>query len=197
MSRERQSDRLEVEHSLVSLRASQPWLEFLFCEVMAKTKAQKKEVIDKLEGAFKTAISTVFVGFTGLTARDETAMRRELREGGVSYTVAKKTLIKRALEGTGHKGETQLDGEVAVAYTKEGDVTAPARLVHSFGKKWAGKLSILGGIFEGKLVGAQEMNEIATIPSMQVLRGMFANVLNAPIAGLAIALSALAQKKGN
>ena len=164
---------------------------------MAKTKAQKKEIIEKLEGAFKSAVSTVFVGFTGLSVKDETAMRRDLRNDGVSYMVAKKTLIKRALEGAGHKGETKLDGEIAVAYSKEGDATAPARLVHSFGKKWAGKLSILGGIFEGKLIEADKMNEIATIPSMQVLRGMFANVLAAPITGLAIALQAVAQKKGN
>ena len=67
--------------------------------------------------------------------------------------------------------------------------------MHEFGRKMIDKLTILGGIFEGKLVGAAQMQEIATIPSMQVLRGMFVNVINSPIQGLAIALNAIAQKK--
>ena len=68
-------------------------------------------------------------------------------------------------------------------------------MVHEFGKKFVDKLVILGGIFEGKLVGQAHMQEIATIPSTQVLRGMFVNVINSPIQGLAIALNAIAQKK--
>ena len=67
--------------------------------------------------------------------------------------------------------------------------------MHEFGKKFVDKLVILGGIFEGKLVGQAHMQEIATIPSMQVLRGMFVNVINSPIAGLAVALKAIADKR--
>jgi large subunit ribosomal protein L10 len=164
---------------------------------MAKTKQQKKEIIEKLEGAFRNATSTVFVHFSTLSVADETAMRRALRAAGVSYTVAKKTLIRRALDSLGHThADVPMEGEVAVAYGGESDVTAPARLVHEFGKKLVGKLTILGGIFEGKIVGQSHMQEIATIPSMQVLRGMFVNVINSPIAGLAIALKAVADKRG-
>ena len=72
---------------------------------------------------------------------------------------------------------------------------APARLIHEFGKKLADRLVILGGIFEGKFVGQAQMQEIATIPSIKVLRGMFVNVINSPIAGLAIALKAVADKR--
>jgi len=164
---------------------------------MAKTKAEKGVIIDKLEDAFKTgASSVVFVHFTKVTVAEESAMRRALRGDGVSYFVAKKTLMRRALEKLGHAHQSlPLEGEVAVAYGGGEDATLAARLVHEFGKKLADKLTILGGIFEGKLVGQAHMQEIATIPSMQVLRGMFVNVINSPIQGLAIALNAIAQKK--
>lgn len=163
---------------------------------MAKTKAEKGVIIEKLEDAFKSAASSVLVHFTKLTVADESAMRRALRNDGVKYFVAKKTLIHRALEKLGHAhAEMPMEGEVAVAYGGAGDATAPARLVHDWGSKLVGKLVILGGIFEGKLVGQAQMQEIATIPSIKVLRGMFVNVINSPIAGLAIALKALADKR--
>ena len=163
---------------------------------MAKTKAEKGVIIDKLEDAFKTGASSVFVHFTKVTVAEESAMRRALRGSGVSYFVAKKTLMRRALEKLGHAHQSlPLEGEVAVAYGGGEDATLAARLVHEFGKKLADKLTILGGIFEGKLVGQAHMQEIATIPSMQVLRGMFVNVINSPIAGLAVALKAIADKR--
>ncbi len=165
---------------------------------MAKTKEQKGVIIDKLESAFKDATSSVFVHFTKLSVADESAMRRSLRAQGVSYFVAKKTLIRRALEKLGHAHEElPLEGEVAIAYAKMDDATAPARLVHEFGKKFTDKLTILGGIFEGMLVGQAHMQELATIPPLQVLRGMFVNVINSPIAGLAVALQAIADKRGS
>jgi large subunit ribosomal protein L10 len=162
---------------------------------MAKTKAEKAVIIEKLEKGMKDAASSVFVHFSKLSVADETVIRRSLRAEGVSYTVAKKTLIRRALDTLGHKhDELPLEGEVAIAYGGT-DLTAAARLVHEAGKKFADKLSILGGIFEGKLVGGEKMREIATIPSMKVLRGMFVNVINSPIAGLAVALDVIAKKR--
>lgn len=165
---------------------------------MAKTREQKAVIIDKLADAFKNATSSVFVHFTKVTVADESMMRRKLRADGVSYFVAKKTLIRRALGQLGHKhDDLPLEGEVAVAYGGGADATAAARLVHEFGRKFVDKLTILGGLFEGKLVGGAKMQEIATIPSMKVLRGMFVNVINSPIAGLAVVLKAIADKRGN
>ena len=164
---------------------------------MAKTKAEKAVILEKLEKALKESTSAVFVHFSKLNVADETAIRRALKKDGVSYFVAKKTLIRRALGALGHKhDELPLEGEIAVAYGGGEDTTAPARLVHEFGKKLVDKLSILGGIFEGKLAGQAAMREIATIPPMQILRGMFVNVINSPIAGLAVALKAIADKRG-
>lgn len=168
---------------------------------MAQTKQQKIEIVSKLEHAFKTAATSVLVHFKGVNISEETEMRKALRSAGITYAVAKKTLIKRALESLGHKHDTvPMEGEVAIAYGGEGDVTAPARLVHEFGAKYQtadkkNKLHILGGIFEGKLVDQAAMQEIATIPSMEALRGMFANVINSPIQRFAIALGEVAKTK--
>lgn len=163
---------------------------------MAKTKAEKAVIIEKLVDGIKNAASATFVHFNKVTVADETAMRRALKADNVKYMVAKKTLIRRALSELGHKhDELPLEGEVAVAFGGGTDVTASARLVHEFAKKLTDKLSIVGGIFEGKLVGAVQMQEIATIPSMDTLRAMFAQVINSPRSRFAIVLSQVAEKK--
>ena len=164
---------------------------------MAKTREQKKAILERLENAVKTSASTVFVHFKGLPVGEETALRGALREDGVSYFVARKTLMRRALDAAGVTGtQPELEGEVAVAYGSD-DPTAAARGVHAFVKKYAGRLAIVGGVFEGRFMDATEMNEVATIPPVDVLRGMFANVINSPIQGLVVALNAVAEKKEN
>ena len=163
---------------------------------MAKTKEQKAVIIEKLEKALKEGASSVFVHFKGLNVADETAMRRSLRAAGVSYFVAKKTLIRRALASLGHKAEeVQLEGEIAVASGGGDDATASARLVHEVAKKLTDKLSILGGLFEGKLMNQAAMQEIANIPPLQTLRAMFAQIINSPRVRFAVVLSKVAEKK--
>lgn len=163
---------------------------------MAKTRKQKEEIVSKLEGALKGDAS-VFVGFTGISVAQETTMRRAMRDEGLGYVVAKKSLIRRALKALGHADDAVLPGEVAIAFTKTStDTTAPAQRVHAFGKEFGPeKISILGGIFEGKVVDATMMREIATIPSLQVLRGMFAQLLNSPRQRFAVVLSKVAETK--
>jgi large subunit ribosomal protein L10 len=163
---------------------------------MAKTREQKQEIVKKVEGAMKGAVSTVFVHFSKVTVAEESAMRRELRKEGVGYTVAKKTLIRRALGALGHNpDELPLDGEIAVAYGGENESTTPARMLHEFGKKLTDRLTIVGGIFEGKLIGAAQMQEIATIPPMQSLRAMFVQLINSPRQRFAVVLSKVAETK--
>lgn len=163
---------------------------------MAKTKEQKGQIIDTLATSFKDATSTVFVHFRGVNVADETVMRRTLGADNVKYTVAKKTLIKLALQKLGLETDgMKLDGEVAAAYGGGEDATVAARIVHEFGKKFTNRVQILGGIFEGKIVDRAQMEEIATIPSLQVLRGMFAQVINSPRQRFAVVLNAVAGTK--
>ncbi len=160
---------------------------------MAITKDKKKAILDKLDG-IKNSESIVFVNFKGLPLAETTAMRRELAKGDVAYYVAKKTLVKKAFTEAGIEGDMPtLDGELAVVYGN--DATGPAREVFAFQKKFDGKVTILGGIFEHKFVDKSQMEEIAKIPSMHVLRGMFVNVINSPIQGFAMAIKAIADKK--
>ncbi len=161
---------------------------------MAITKAKKEDIVAKVADALKDAVSVVFVRFGKISVADTSAMRKTLKDDGVGYYVAKKTLLKRALKDAGYEGELpSLDGEVAIAWATT-DATAAARGIHEHGKKFEG-LSILGGVFEGKYLDAAGMKTIATIPSVPVLRGMFVNVINSPIQGMAVALKAIADKK--
>jgi large subunit ribosomal protein L10 len=160
---------------------------------MAVTKQKKEAVLSKLEGIKKDAKSFVFVGFNGLTVGETTAMRKKLREEGVGYFVAKKTLLRRAFDGA-YAGEAPvLEGEIALAYGA--DDLRPAQNVRAFEKQYADRVAILGGIFEGAYKNREEMSTIASIPGMRILCGMFVNVINSPIQGLAVALNAIAEKK--
>lgn len=164
---------------------------------MAKTREQKQETLTKLTESFKQAASVVFVHFKGLTVAQESEMRRTLKNEGISYMVAKKTLIGKALTESGAAGTVpSMEGEVAVAYNMAGeDQTAPARRLYEYGRQFKDRISIVGGVFQGTMRDGVSMQEIATIPPMPVLRGMFVNVINSPIAGLAIAIKAIADKK--
>jgi len=160
---------------------------------VAITKAKKQDILAKLGTIKKDAQSIVFVSFKGVSVADTSAMRKTLREAGVGYFVAKKTLIKRAFGDT-YTGEMPtLDGEIAVAYSA--DAVAPAQNIKDFAKKHKEAIAIAGGVFEGAYKNKAEMTEIASIPSMQVLRGMFAQVINSPRARFAVVLSKVAETK--
>lgn len=160
---------------------------------MAITKDKKKSILEKLDG-IKNSESVVFVNFKGLPVFETTNIRRSLTQENVAYYVAKKTLVKKAFNEAGIDGDMPtLDGELAVVYGN--DATGPAREIFAFQKKFDGKITILGGVFENKFVDKKQMEEIAQIPSMHVLRGMFVNVINSPIQGFAIAIKAIADKK--
>lgn len=160
---------------------------------MALTKNEKKEVVAELEGLLENAKTIVFVNFKGLSVGATNNFRRDLRNAGVGYKVAKKTLLSRVLSQKGLKGEMpEIKGEVGIAYAT--DLLAPAREVFAFSK---GKETpkIVGGMFDGEYVDATRMLSIATIPSREVLLAQVLNIINSPIQGLVIALNAIAEKK--
>lgn len=160
---------------------------------MAITKTKKEEILNKLEGVKNDADSIVFVKFNGMAVADSTAMRAQLREEGVGYFVAKKTLMKKAFDGAFEGVMPELEGEIAVAYSA--DAITPAQKIKEFAGKHKDNLAIAGGVFQGVYKDAAEMTEIASIPPLQVLRGMFVNVINSPIQGLVLGLNAIAEKK--
>lgn len=161
---------------------------------MARTKIQKKEIIDKLGQIMADAKSLVFVNVHGLKVSDATAMRRKLKTDATGLFVAKKTLTARALADQQYQGSMpELAGELALAYGP--DLVAPARGVYEFQNKFKGQVTIMGGVFEGKYMSQEEMTAIAAIPPQKTLYGMFVNVINSPIQGLVMALDQIAKKQ--
>ncbi len=169
---------------------------------MPRTKIEKKEILEKVEGIVKDAQSLVFVNFHGLKVGDTVDIRRKLRKEGVGFFVAKKSLTRKALEGNTTSGKAskkisgtmpELNGELGLAYGQ--DLIAPAREIHEFQKKFKSQIAILGGIFEGKYMSQAEMMSIALIPTQDTLRAMFVNVINSPIQGFVMALNEIGKKK--
>lgn len=177
-----------------------PPVDFLFLNrrtIVAKTKAIKGEVLSKLQKIFAESRSIAFVQFHKLTVANAQELRRKLRDVGTGYFVAKKTLIRKSLEGGSAQGELPiLDGEVAVAYLQKGsDVTAPAREIFGFEKKLEKAVRLIGGIFEGKFVGQQEILSLALIPPRQTLLAQFVNLVQSPLQRFAVVLSEVAKTK--
>ena len=161
---------------------------------MAINKQKKKEIVLKADKILKDSQSVVFVNFKKLKLTDVTLMRKEFKKKNVGYSVIKKTLLERALSKSKVTGEApKIEGEIAVAYGE--DLIAPAREIYNFQKKLKDNLSIVGGIFEGKYMSKEEMLSIAIIPPLQTLHAQFVNLINSPIQGLVLALSAIADKK--
>lgn len=160
---------------------------------MALQKAKKQEIVKELDKAVADSASVVFLNFRGLKVGDETKLRQDLRANGVGYKVSRKTLLKRALSGKAAGDLPEMNGEVALAYSK--DPIASAREVYNFQKTYKSPIAIIGGIFDGKFVNGAYMTEIATIPSREVLLSKIAFLLQSPMQRLAIAVNEVAKKK--
>ena len=157
----------------------------------------KGAILSKLQTIFAESKSIAFVNFHKLTVKHAQELRRQLRTAGAGYFVAKKTLIRKALEGTKTHGSLPvLDGEIGVAYLEKNgeDLTAPAREIYSFEKKLEKAVALVGGIFEGLFKGKEDMLALASIPSRQTLYAQFTNLVNSPLQRLVIGLSEVAKK---
>jgi len=161
---------------------------------MAINKAKKSEIVSSVRDILAGSKAVVFVNFHKLPVSESTMIRKELRSKDVNFTVAKKTLTKRALSEASITGELPvLDGELALVYSA--DLLAPAREIFDFQKKFDNRVSIMGGVFDGMYKSKSEMEAIASIPSQKVLYAQFLNVINSPIQGFVVPLNAIAEKK--
>ena len=168
---------------------------------MAITKQKKEEIITSTTAALKDAASVALVSFSKITVAEVNELRAALKAEGVKYTVVKKTLLKRSLEAAGVTGDMpEMPGEVAMAVLPTGeapDLTAPARGLNAFVKKFKDKLIFVGGVINGAFISQKETMSVAAIPPTPILRGMFVNIINSPIQRFAIAMSEVAKIKTN
>ena len=162
--------------------------------VMAVTKEKKQEVLKKLDEKFGKAKAVYFSQYSGLSVQDMGKLRRSLRDNGVDFVVAKKTLMKLSLKNAGFS-ETPNDlmtGPVGVAFGYE-DVVAPAKYLYEFANG-ADKLQLLGGFIDGKLISKEQALELAKLPSRDELLARLVGSMKAPISGLHGTLSGVMRK---
>ena len=161
----------------------------------ASVLEQKKQIVAQLSDRISNSVAGVVVEFKGITVADDTAMRKELREAGVEYTVVKNTLLGLAVKGTDLEGMTSvLEGTTAIATSTE-DYVAAARILNKYADK-VESFNIKSGYLDGELIGLDKIKELATLPSRETLLSMVANVFSAPIAAFARAVQAIADKDG-
>jgi large subunit ribosomal protein L10 len=155
----------------------------------------KAPIVEEISKNVEGAQSVVVVDYRGLTVSEDTALRKALREEGVTYKVYKNTMMTRAFEGTDFEALAPiLEGPNAIAISKE-DATAPARVLAKFAKT-APALELKGGIVEGKFMDQAGINEIASIPSRDELLGRLLGSFQAPITNFARVLKQIAEKDG-
>lgn len=161
---------------------------------MAKVEL-KQPVVEEIFANVKDAQSVVLVDYRGLTVEQDTRLRKQLREAGITYKVYKNTMMNFAFKGTDFEAlAPYLEGPSAVAISTE-DATAPARVLCKFAKE-ASKLEIKGGVVEGVAYDANGIADIAKIPSREELISKLLGSLQSPITNFARVMNQLAEKGG-
>lgn len=166
----------------------------------------KEQLVEEIKQKIQNSSSVVIVGYQGMTAEQDTALRAELRKSGVEYKVLKNRLVRIALNELGYtEFDSVLEGPNAVAFSPASDPVAAAKILCETASK--NKMLVLkAGIVDGVAIDVNGVKELASLPSKEVLvakvLGMlqapitgFVRVLNGTIGGLAIALKAIADKQ--
>ena len=161
---------------------------------MAKVEL-KKPIVEEIAASVKDAQSVVLVDYRGLTVEQDTELRKQLREAGITYKVYKNTMMNFAFKGTDFESLTPyLEGPSAVAISTE-DATAPARVLCKFAKT-ANALDVKGGVVEGVAYDAKGIENISKIPSREELLSKLLGSIQSPITNFARVMNQLAEKGG-
>lgn len=160
---------------------------------MAKVEI-KKPIVDEISELLNGAKSAVVVDYRGLTVEEDTKLRKELREAGVTYKVYKNTMINFAIKGTEFESlAPHLEGPTAIAVSKE-DATAPARVLYNFAKN-AEALELKAGVVEGVYYDKDGIKVIASIPSREELLSKLLGSIQSPITNFARVIKQIADKQ--
>ncbi len=153
----------------------------------------KKQIVAELTDKLQNAVAGVIVSYQGITVEDDTALRSELRKAGVEYGVYKNTLTKKACVSVGYEGLSDaLNGMTAVA-TSASDPVAAAKILKKYADKVA-SFEIKAGFVDGKLLDAAGVNDLAELPSKEVLIGKILGSLQSSLYSLAYVLQAYVDK---
>lgn len=160
-----------------------------------KTLSAKKERVAQLVEMLKNSAAGVLVDYKGITVEEDTKLRKELREAGVSYFVEKNTILRFALKEAGLDGITNvLEGTTAIAISNE-DQTAPARILGKFAEDCKDeKFFLKAGYIGEDTYDEAGVKALSKIPSRETLLAQLVGSLQGPIQKLAATLQAVVDK---
>ncbi len=161
---------------------------------MSLNRSEKQAVIDEVTGLAAKAQTLVMAEYRGITVADMTRLRSQARGNGVTLSVLKNTLARRAVAGSAFEVlSDQMTGPLIYGFSV--DAVAAAKVVADFAKT-NDKLVIRAGAFAGKTLDVNGVKQLASIPSKEVLLAQICGLLMSPISRTAVVLGALAAKKG-
>lgn len=148
-------------------------------------KEQKEHIVEELAGRLRSADTLLVADYRGLTMPQIDALRTRLLESGATFTVVKNTLTRRAAEAAGADALlTLLEGPTAIAFLEaEGDMLAAAKALADMARE-SRVLAIRGGVMEGRVLSAEEVESLASLPPVDVLRGQVLGAIVAPVTAL-------------
>ncbi len=154
-------------------------------------RSEKEQIVAEFEEVTGRAKGVFFTDFTGLTVEEATELRRDFRKSGVSYTVVKNTLIRKALTNIGgyDKVFDKLVGPTGVALSFE-DPVVPAKIIHRFTTKH-NKLSLKACVLEKEVYEGSRLDELASLPSRKELMASILGSIESPIAGVPSVVNAV------
>ena len=155
-------------------------------------RSQKTDAVAQLNNVFNEAGVVVFTRNLGLTVAESTDLRAKMREAGATYQVAKNRLAKIALKDTDYAGiEEYLNGPTALAYSE--DPVAAAKAVVEFAKT-NDRIEVVGGSMGSQVLDEAGVRALASMPSLDELRGKLVGLVNAPATKIAQVVNAPANK---
>ncbi|MFQ5602839.1 MAG: 50S ribosomal protein L10 [bacterium] len=159
-------------------------------------RVEKIAIVEEIAKKIDESKSVYLTDFTGLNVEEISELRRAFRGASVQYQVVKNTLARLSVKSLGRDDLLEyLDGPTAMAFSQD-DPAAPARVLRDFAKG-KDKPKIKAFIFDGELLGAERLNEIANLPSREALLSQVVGGLKAPLSNLVYSLNGLLNKLVN
>lgn len=151
-------------------------------------RPEKQAIVAELKESFSGAQGIVLTSYKGLTVAQDTKLRAKMREAGVVYRVVKNTMLRFAAKDLGYEDLIQyLEGTTAVAYSSE-DAIAPAKVIETFIKEnnlaKTETLTVKAGVVDGKVINAEGVKALASLPSREVLIAKLLGSMQAPVSGV-------------
>lgn len=154
-------------------------------------KEQKTQVIEELAAQLGEAQAIYAVDYRGISVPQAAELRSSLREHDASFRIVKNTLTLRAADQAGVDAIKELvsEGPTALTFVR-GDAALAAKALDAFSRR-AEVLVVKGGLLEGRLLAAEEVRQLARLPSREVLTAQFAGIVASPLTGLARGLGSM------